>query len=179
MDLEKNQFLGNKVFHKELVNFNDYFFVALGDNFLRQKVTNSFLRKNPNSESATLIHPTSYVSENCSIGKGSVVMPLCVINSCSKIGEGVIINTRSSIDHDNYLMDFSSIAPGVATGGGVKIGLRSAISIGSVIKHNVKIGTDSVIGASSFVNMDISNNKVVYGTPAKIIRTRETGERYL
>lgn len=179
VDLEKNKFMGNKVFHKEFINYSDYFFVAIGDNFIRQQVTNSFQRKNPKSVSATLVHPTSYISENCSIGEGSVVMPLCVINSCSQIGKGVIINTRAGIDHDNYLMNFSSIAPGATTGGGVTLGLRSAISIGTIIKHGIKIGDDSIIGASSFLNMDISKNKVVYGMPAKIIRTREVGESYL
>ena len=178
-DLEKKQFMGKNVFHQDFINFDDYFFVALGDNFLREKVTNEFQNSNPDAVAATLIHPTSYISKNCFIGKGSVVMPLCVINSSSEIGKGVIINTRSCIDHDNCLQDFSSVAPGVVTGGNVRIGYRSAISIGSVIKHGIIIGSDSIVGASSFVNKDICNKKTVYGSPANIIRNRDVGEKYL
>ena len=106
-------------------------------------------------------------------------MPLCVINSFSNIGNGVIINTRSSIDHDNCLKSFSSIAPGVSTGGNVYVGERSAVSIGASINHGIKIGSDVVIGASSLVNKDIDNNWVAYGTPVKLIRERKLGEKYL
>ena len=178
-DLKKKFFLGKEVIHEELSDYNDYFIVALGDNNSREKITNDFRKKNPNSILATLIHPSSIISENCSIGNGTVVMPLCVINSFSKIGEGVIINTRSSIDHDNFLMNYSSVAPGTITGGNVKIGERSAISIGSIIKHNIEIGSDTVIGASSYVNENISNNLIAFGNPAKFIRKRKTGEKYL
>ena len=106
-------------------------------------------------------------------------MPLCVINSNSKIGKGVIVNTHSSLDHDNCLMDFASVAPSVTTGGNVCIGCRSAISIGAVIKNGLKIGSDALIGASSYVNINIPSNYLAYGTPAKIIRRREVGEKYL
>ena len=33
-------------------------------------------------------------------------MPLSVFNSETNIGEGVIINTRASIDHENSLMNY-------------------------------------------------------------------------
>ena len=49
------------------IDFDDYFFVALGDNFLREKVTNEFQNSNPDAVAATLIHPTSYISKNCFI----------------------------------------------------------------------------------------------------------------
>ena len=76
-------------------------------------------------------------------------------------------------------MNYSSVAPGTITGGNVKIGERSAISIGSIIKHNIEIGSDTVIGASSYVNENISNNLIAFGNPAKFIRKRKTGEKYL
>tara|TARA_Y200000002_G_scaffold342074_1_gene313724 strand:+ start:923 stop:1582 length:660 start_codon:yes stop_codon:yes gene_type:complete len=176
---KKDLFLGCPVVNEDIKNYSDYFIVAIGDNFIREKVTFNFLQSNPNSMPAILVHPTSIISENCTLGAGSTVMPLCVINSHSKIGKGVIVNTRSSLDHDNYLMDFSSVAPGVTTGGNVYIGHRSVISIGSVIKNGLIIGSDTVIGASSYVNIDIASNFVAYGSPAKIIREREVGEKYL
>ena len=179
LNTEKNEFLGKVVFNKDIKGYEDYFFIAIGDNYLREKALIEFQKNNPKATTITLIHPSSIVSEKCSIDVGSVVMPLCVINSSSKIGKGVIINSHSSLDHDNFIMDFSSIAPGVITGGNVNIGQRSAISIGSIIKNNISIGSDSVVGASSYVNKDISNNLVVYGSPAKIIRNRKIGEKYL
>lgn len=178
-NLKKNKFLDSKVFHQEFKNFDKNFFVALGDNYLREKVTTNFKLKNPNSVAVSLIHPSSYISKSCSIGNGTVIMPLCIVNSHTKVGEGVIINNRSSIDHDNVLMNYSSIAPGVTTGGNVKLGERSAISIGATIKHKIEIGNDTVIGASSFVNINIDSNIVAYGSPVRIIKERKRGEQYL
>ena len=138
-----------------------------------------FQKKNPNAINKTLVHPSSFVSEDCTIGVGSVVMPLCVINSSSKISKGVIINTKSSLDHDNYLMNFSSIAPGVITGGNVSIGKRSAIGIGSIIRHGIEIGSDCVIGGSSYANKNIPNNSLAYGIPIEVIKKRKANEKYL
>ena len=147
--------------------------------FWEKKITKEFKEKNPNSIATSLIHPSSVISEDSKIGEGAAIMPLCVINNSSEIGKGVIVNTKSSLDHDNLLKDFSSVAPGVTTGGSVIIGSRTAISIGATIKQNIKIGSDSVIGASSYVNKNIPDEKIVYGCPAKIIRDRAIGEKYL
>ena len=178
-NIDKNKFLGNDVFHHDVKDYDNHFFVALGDNFLREKITTEFQKKNPKSINATLIHPSSIISENCFIGEGTVIMPSCVINSSCKIGKGVIINTKASLDHDNCLMNYSSVAPGVVTGGNVKIGHRSAISIGAVIKNDIEIGADTVIGASSYVNKNIPNNFLAYGIPTKIIKRREASDKYL
>ena len=67
INVEIKTFLGKQVIHEEIKNYNGYFFVALGDNFLREKVTNDFQRNNPNAKNATLLHPTSYISKNCII----------------------------------------------------------------------------------------------------------------
>ena len=72
-----------------------------------------------------------------------------------------------SSDHNNHLMSFSSLASGVTTGGNLSIGKRTAISLGTTIKHGIRIGSDIVSGASALVMKDINNNLVSYGTPAK------------
>ena len=173
------RFLDKKVIHYDLSGYEDGFFVAIGDNSVRQRVTAEFLAKNPRAKLLSLIHPTSVVSKDTSIGKGVVVMPLCVINHSTVVGDGVIINTRSSVDHDSNLQDFSSVAPGVSMGGNVSIGERSAVSIGATIKHGVRIGRDVVIGANSLVLSDIEDSCVAYGLPATKIRDRVQGEKYL
>ena len=169
-DPNKKFFLGKKVNHSEVTNYIEYFFVAIGNNFIREKIMTQFKKNNPKAIAATLIHPSSIISENCSIEEGTVIMPLCVINSSSIVSKGVIINTKSVIEHDNQIMSFSSIAPGVVTGGNVKIGKSSVIAIGAVIKNNIEIGSNSFVGASSYVHTNIPNNVIAYGSPAKIIQ---------
>ena len=173
-DPKKKFFLGEKVNHSKVENYIEYFFVAIGNNFIREKIMTQFIKNNPNAIAATLIHPSSIISKNCSIAEGTVVMPLCVINNSSNVGKGVIINTKSVIEHDNHIMNFSSIAPGVVTGGNVKIGESSVIAIGSVIKDGIEIGSNSLVGASSYVHNNIPSNSLAYGSPAKIIKRINT-----
>jgi acetyltransferase-like isoleucine patch superfamily enzyme len=60
-----------------------------------------------------------------------------------------------------------SLAPVAVTGGNVKIGFRSTISMGASVKHGVSIGDDSVLGANSYLNNDLENNQVAYDVSAK------------
>ena len=176
---EDDRFLGRRVIHNYPSGYEGVFFVAIGDNCVRQRVKEEFLTRNPSAKLVSLIHPTSVISKSSYIGKGVAIMPLCVINHSTEIGDGVIINTRSSVDHDSTLQDFSSVAPGVTMGGNVKVGERSVVSIGATIKHGVTIGKDVVIGANSLVLSDIEDSCVAYGTPAKKIRDRAQGNKYL
>jgi acetyltransferase-like isoleucine patch superfamily enzyme len=106
-------------------------------------------------------------------------MPGSVVGPKTDIGQFCILNTRSSIDHHGVMADCSSLAPGVTAGGGVRVGLRSAISIGAIVKHDVIIGNDCVVGAGSYVHANLPDSCVAYGTPARIVRSRNRGDRYL
>jgi acetyltransferase-like isoleucine patch superfamily enzyme len=77
------------------------------------------------------------------------------------------------------MKDFASLAPGAVTGGGVEIGFRSAVGIGTAIKQRVVIGDDAVVGAKSYLNQNLPSGVVAYGSPARIIRTRSPGAPYL
>jgi acetyltransferase-like isoleucine patch superfamily enzyme len=106
-------------------------------------------------------------------------VPNAIIGPNTRIGKFCIVNSQASIDHDGLMLDFSSLAPAAILGGNVRIGTRSAICIGSVIKQNIFIGDDSIVGANSYLNKDLSNNQVAYGSPAKPIRTRTNSDDYL
>ena len=45
-----------------------------------------------------------------------------VINCCTRIGKGCIINTGSTIDHDNIIGDYVHISPGAHLAGTIKVG---------------------------------------------------------
>lgn len=158
---------------------NAEYFVAVGDNTSRERIVSEVNAFWGGVQFAILIHPSAVVSPASFVGAGTVMMPGAVVNAASRIGAHAILNTRSSLDHDSELGDFSSLAPGVCTGGRVSIGRRSAISIGAVVKHAVVIGDDVVIGANSYVHTNVENNVVCFGSPATIKRTRSKGDPYL
>ena len=167
----------------DIVDSLDYtncnFAIAIGDNANRERVYNEMIEKCRSISFPPLIHNSVVVSIFSDICEGSVIMPGVVIGPNTKIGKFCILNTRASIDHDSVMSDFSSLAPGVVTGGTVSIGIRSVVSIGAIVKHNIEIGNDSVLGASSYLNKNLSSNKLAYGVPAKVIRSMNKGDPYI
>jgi sugar O-acyltransferase (sialic acid O-acetyltransferase NeuD family) len=153
--------------------------IAIGDNAIRARVADEMLAAYPAARFPCLIHRTAYVSPFAGVDEGSVVMAGAVVGPNTQIGRFCIVNTHASVDHDCRLEAFSSFAPGAVCGGGVRVGARAAISIGAVIRHGVEIGADTVLGAHSYAHRSMPEKVVGYGSPAKVIRTRAPGERYL
>ena len=163
--------------------FNEYpevsVVMAIGDNWTRFQAVQRICNINPYVTFPSIIHPSAQIAKEVKIGKGVVIMAGAIINSSSSIGDFTIINTKASLDHDNNLEKYSSLAPNATTGGNVHIGAFSAIGISATIKHGTTVGEQCVIGASSFLYHNCEDNSVMYGVPAKKIRTRKQGEKYL
>ena len=77
------------------------------------------------------------------------------------------------------IKDFSSVGPGVTTGGNVTLGENSHIGIGSTVNNEITIGTNTVIGAMSLVVKNCNKNSLYYGTPVKRIKKRLKDDKYL
>lgn len=143
--------------------------IAIGNALIRQKLQSLVLTNG--FELATLIHPTAIISNSVQIGAGSVIMPGAIINANTIINSGVIINSGAIVEHDCFIDDFAHICPGVAIAGGVCIGRRSWIGIGSNIIQQIKIKPDITIGAGSVVVSDILEGALAYGNPCKVVKS--------
>lgn len=153
--------------------------VAVGDNFIRAEVAARVGEICLDLPFLSAIHPKASIAKNVSIGEGTVIMAGVAVNPCCSIGRFCILNTNSSLDHDSVMEDFSSLAPRAATGGNCRIGGYSAVGIGAVLVHDIRIGAHTVIGAGSTALESIDSLKVAYGTPARAIRDRKPGDKYL
>ncbi len=178
-NLNKNKKILNSFFTKNKKE-KKYIFISIGSNYIRFCIYN-FLKKNVNYDYIfpNIISKFSCISKYSSIGSGNVVMPGVVINANTKIGSQCILNTSCSIDHDNQIKNFTSVAPGVNTGGKVKIDSLTHLGIGSSINHNISIGKNVVIGGGSFINKDCKSNSIYFGVPGKFIRKRKQEDNYL
>ncbi|AOI77329.1 acetyltransferase [Burkholderia sp. NRF60-BP8] len=153
--------------------------VAIGDNHAREAVTAGLAALVPGLPRVSAVHPAACVGKASTIGAGTVVMAGAVINPSCSIGEGCIVNTNASLDHDGVMADFSSLAPGVVTGGNCRIGRGAAIGLGAMLRHRIAVGEHSVVGAGAVVLHDVEPYTVAYGNPARRIRARAADERYL
>jgi len=114
-----------------------------------------------------LIHPNAVVGDEVTFGNGTVVMAGAVINCCTKIGKGCIINAGSTVDHDNIIEDYVHISPGVHIAGTVRIGRATWLGIGSIVSNNLKITSDCIIGAGAVVINDLMHPGTYVGVPAR------------
>jgi len=141
------------------------FFVAIGNNAIREKVQEKLIEEGLNVVS--LIHPSAVIGTDVEIEVGTVVMAGTVINSSTRIGKGCIINTSSSLDHDNVIEDYVHISPGVRTAGNVTIGKGTWLGIGSVVSNNVNICSDCKVGAGAVVVKSITEPGTYVGVPVR------------
>ena len=153
--------------------------IAVGDNWMRSKVTRSILLAAPHLAFPNAIHPAAQIGRSVCLGHGNVVMAGAVINIGATIGNFCILNTNCSVDHDVILGDYVSFAPNSCAGGSVEVGDYSAVCLGSNIIDRIKIGSHTVIGAGSTVLLEMPANIVAFGTPALKIRDRSAGDKYL
>ncbi len=141
------------------------FFVAIGNCKLRGEIIERLV--NMGASIPTLIHPSAVIGACVEIDIGTVIMAGAVVNPCTKIGKGVIINTCSSIDHDCVIDDYCHLAVGGRVAGTVKIGANTFIGAGAVVKNNLTICEDCIIGAGAVLVKDIVDAGTYVGIPAK------------
>lgn len=140
-------------------------FVGIGDNNTREKIHNKLETMSCNIP--VLIHPSAIIGSQVNIDAGTVVMAGVIINCCTRIGKGCIINTGSTIDHDNSIEDFVHISPGAHLAGSVNVGQRSWLGIGSIVSNNVNITNDCKMGAGSVVIKEVNEPGVYVGVPVR------------
>lgn len=164
----KEIYLGKKVLGttKDIENYNkNYFIIGIGNNSIRKKINNE-----NNLKLYTAIHPSAIIAQDVKIGTGSVIMAGVVINPGTVIGKNCIINTCSSLDHDNLLEDYVHISPGAHLAGTVSVKEGTWICTGATIINNITIAQNNVIGAGSVVIKDINEENGTYvGVPVKML----------
>jgi acetyltransferase-like isoleucine patch superfamily enzyme len=91
------------------------------------------------------------------------------------IGAFTYINAKNGVTIEDYVQIGShcsiySISTIDNKEGPIVLKKNSKIGTHSVVMPNVTVGENSIIGAFSFVNRDIPENTIAFGTPAKVIR---------
>lgn len=153
--------------------------ISIGDNYSRNIVYDCVKGQIPDFEFINAIHPSVIIGKNVKIGFGVVIMAGCIINTNARIGNFGFLATGAQLEHDCCMEDYSSLSAGSVTGGKVRIGKYSAITMGVIVLDRINIGENVVVGSGSLVTKDIPDNVLVYGHPAKIIRTRKLNDKFL
>lgn len=154
-------------------------FISIGDNYSRKFVRDYIVSQVPDFVFVNAIHPSVIVGKNVKLGCGIVMMAGVIVNPDSQIQDFCILNTGAQLEHNCLMEEYSHLSAGSITGGKVKIGKFSAITLGVIILDRVTIGENTVVGSGSLVMHDLPDNVLAYGNPATVIRKREPGEKFL
>lgn len=141
------------------------FFACVGHNGIREKIHTQLSQYLGNPINA--IHPSAIISASVKMGDGVMIAANATLNPLVEIGQGVICNTSSSIDHECIIGDFTHIAPGVVLCGNVFVGKNTFVGANSVVRQGIRIGNNVTIGAGTVVVKDIPDNATVIGNPAR------------
>jgi len=141
-------------------------FVAIGNNRLRRSLTHHVVSLGFNLINA--VSRRAVISRRAEVGNGVAIMAGAVINSCTRIGTGGIVNTGATVDHDCNIGDWVHIAPGANLAGCVSIGEGAFLGIGSRIIPGISIGEWSTVGAGAVVIRSLPSAVTAVGVPARI-----------
>ena len=138
--------IGNLQKYKE--EYQDVF-VAIGNNSFRKEVQKTaedngfFIPK--------LFSKRSWISDYASVGKGSVIFPGVVIEANVTIGEGCVVTSNATINHDAIMEDYSLvysnavIRPNVIIGGLSRVGSGCIVTFGTAIEAGMDIPDGTII----------------------------------
>jgi len=80
--------------------------IAVGNSVVRKKIADLVGHR-----FATLIHPQASVSRTANIGLGSIVLAHATVQADVQIGDHVIVNANTCIDHEVKVESFVHISP--------------------------------------------------------------------
>ena len=90
-------------------------FPAIGSDALRRQVMSAF--RGCGWGVATVIHPSSIISDDSEVGEGVFVGALAVVETLAVIGEGAIVDIGALVDHEVFVPPFTHVKPGQVAGG--------------------------------------------------------------
>ena len=125
------------------------------------------LRALGHTEHATLVHPTAWIGDDVTLGRGTIALAGVRASIDVAVGDYVCLNKNAVLGHDVVVGDFATVSPGASVSGFVKIGDGADIGANSVIVQGNSVGEGSVLGAGAVLCNDLAAGVTAVGVPAR------------
>lgn len=96
-----------------------------------------------------LIHPFAWVAPDVQLGSGTQVMAGAIVQPGVRVGQGCILNTRCTVDHDSTIADHVHLAPGSTVCGDVHIHEQAFIGASATVVQGRMVPAKTLIKAGS------------------------------
>jgi 2,3,4,5-tetrahydropyridine-2-carboxylate N-succinyltransferase len=128
------------------------------------------------------IEPGAIIRDRVSIGENAVIMMGSVINIGAEIGENTmvdmnaVVGARGTIGKNVHIGAGSVIAGVLEPPSKTPVIIEDDVMIGAnaVVLEGVRIGKGAVVAAGAVVTSDVKSNTVVAGTPARVIKVKDS-----
>ena len=128
------------------------------------------------------IEPGAIIREKVTIGEGAVIMMGAVINIGAVIGKGTMIDMGAVLGGRATVGDNCHIGAGAVLAGVVEpasatpVIVEDGVLVGAnaVVIEGVHIGKNAVVAAGAVVIEDVPENAVVAGSPARIVKMKDS-----
>jgi UDP-perosamine 4-acetyltransferase len=144
------------------------YYIGIGDNAVRRFYFDRL--KAIGLVPARCIAPTAFVAADARLGEGVFLAPGAVVNARSRIGDNVIVNTLSSVDHDCEIGEDTQLTPGVTFGSHLRVGPGCFFGMKSCVIPRIEIGAGTTVMAGALVVRSAPAGVLIGGNPARIMR---------
>ena len=117
----------------------------------------------------TVVHPFSWIHPEVRLGVGTIICAGVIVQPGAQIGSHVILNTKTSVDHDCQVGDYVHIAVSHLAGG-ASVDEGVFVALNSTVLPGIQVGSWATVGAGSLVTKNVSSGTTVVGSPARAIK---------
>lgn len=121
-----------------------------------------------------LVHPGVAVAprQRLALGAGCIIQQGCILTCDIVLGRFVLLNLGCTVGHDAVLGDFCSLMPHANVSGAAQLETGVYLGTNATIIQGVRVGANTIVGASAVAVRDLPANVTAVGVPAKELRTR-------
>lgn len=126
--------------------------VAITDNKDRLRVANSI--RNLGGQFISAIHPLAYLSEEATVGDGSVLAAGAVVHPNAAVGSHSFLGPASVVDRDAVIGAGAWISAGAVVGSGARVGARAFIGYNGGVGRKTSLESDGRVEALRFLGSE-------------------------
>lgn len=147
---------------------DDQLLLCIGPSAARRSVARRLAELGVGDERyATFAARGARIGASSDLGAGAILLDGVVVTADAVIGRHVVVMPNCTITHDDVLGDFSTLAAGVALGGGVRVGEAAYLGMNCSVRQHGQIGADATVGMGAVVLGDVPAAQTWVGVPAR------------